>query len=508
MSNTDILLSICIPTYNRAEYLHLTLESILDQAEFHNTNNIEVVIGDNASNDNTQTVAESFIKRAPEKIRYHRHPSNIGAEANCEFVLAASHGTFLKLHNDTLPFRNGALAELLKIIKATIDEKPIIFFTNGARNTGNPIGVCNTLDEFIKSVSFIATWIGAFGIWRDHFQALPDFLRNAHLQLVPADTLYRLITQGRRAVVLYNNYFTSYIVPKKGGYNIAKVFGGNYLTLLKEHVTAGRLSAETFEAEKKEIFLNHIVPYFFDETNTFDKSSFFIHLQDYLHDDYFYEAIEKQFFKKPVEIEMPPPARDFPAEWRTLNPHNETTITQVVGNLDPNKVKVGRKTYGGLIIYGFDLSKESLTIGNFVSIGGNVTFLLGGNHSYHGLSSYPFKAQYFGQIEAISKGPIVVRDDVWIGHGSIILSGVTIGRGSVVAAGSVVAKDVAPYSIVGGNPAKLIKYRFEDSIIEKLNHFDFAKLSDEKILALCELLYEPLTAENVDSILAQFDSPS
>jgi acetyltransferase-like isoleucine patch superfamily enzyme len=497
-------LSICIPTFNRAAYLRLTLEGITSQDIFSNTNEVEIVVSDNCSNDETPSVVEYFQKLYRGKIIYIRQEKSIG-ESNFEFVLSKGSGCFLKLHNDTLPIRNGGLVEILKIVKATVAEKPVVFFTNGSRNPGRSLDICNNLDEFIASASFVSTWIGGFGIWREQFHALTDFSRNIHLHLVQTDTLFRFMAEGKRAIVLYENYFTSYMVEKKGGYNIAEVFGKNYLTLVKEHLAAGRIKQETFDAEKKEIFLNHIVPFFFDISNNFDKSKFFIYMQDYLHDDYFYEAIEKQFFKKTEEIKMPPTERNFPAEWRTLNQHNETTITQIVGNLDPNKVKVGRKTYGGLTIYGFDMSKESLTIGSFVSIAGNVTFLLGGNHNYSGLSSYPFKAQYFGRVEALTKGPIVVQDDVWIGHGCTILSGVTIGRGSVIAAGSVITRDIAPYSIVGGNPAKLIKFRFEPSVIEKLNQFDFSKLTDEKIKVLCESLYEPLTVENVDSVLAQFE---
>lgn len=70
--------------------------------------------------------------------------------------------------------------------------------------------------------------------------------------------------------------------------------------------------------------------------------------------------------------------------------------------------------------------------------------------------------------EATSKGDIVVKDDVWIGYGSIILSGVHIGQGAVIAAGSVVSHDVPPYAIVGGVPARLIKYRFSEEMTKKL----------------------------------------
>ena len=101
----------------------------------------------------------------------------------------------------------------------------------------------------------------------------------------------------------------------------------------------------------------------------------------------------------------------------------------------------------------------------------------------------------------MAKGDIILEDDVWIGHSAIIMSGVTLGQGSIVAAGAVVTKDVPPYAIVGGNPAKIIKYRFEREVIEKLLKFDFSKLSNEVVKDKLSVLYTHITKENVEEIL-------
>lgn len=103
--------------------------------------------------------------------------------------------------------------------------------------------------------------------------------------------------------------------------------------------------------------------------------------------------------------------------------------------------------------------------------------------------------------EALSKGNIIIEDDVWIGQGAIILSGVTIGRGSVIGAGAVVAKDIPPYSIVVGNPGKVIKKRFSDEIIEKLMKVDYSKLDENKIKYNIDLLYTEINENNVDEII-------
>lgn len=152
--------------------------------------------------------------------------------------------------------------------------------------------------------------------------------------------------------------------------------------------------------------------------------------------------------------------------WRRMNRHNETTVSEF---FDIKNVKVGKYTYGRLNIKSWNADNEGLKIGNYCSIADNVIFILGGNHNYNHIVTYPVKRKFLNaEREAYSNGPILIEDDVWIGYQSIILSGVNIGKGAVVAAGSVVTKNVPPYTIVGGNPARVIKTRFSDEIIKQL----------------------------------------
>lgn len=148
-----------------------------------------------------------------------------------------------------------------------------------------------------------------------------------------------------------------------------------------------------------------------------------------------------------------------------------------VNKFDFNKVTVGEWSYGELRVIDFG-GTGKLIIGNLVSVAQNVTFVLNGEHNIHTISTYPFKTKMLESTkeESFSYGNIVIDDDVWIGYGATIMSGVHIGQGAIIAAGSVVTKDVAPYSIVGGVPAKIIKYRFNEDIIDKLLKCDFKKL--------------------------------
>lgn len=125
--------------------------------------------------------------------------------------------------------------------------------------------------------------------------------------------------------------------------------------------------------------------------------------------------------------------------------------------------------------YHFDFTGDKLHIGKFCAIASGVEFLLnGGNHLVDAISSYPFAIFGKGWEGAMEgreyphKGDITVGNDVWLGYRSVILAGVTIGDGAIVGAYSVVTKDVPPYAIVAGNPARVIRRRFSDEEIERL----------------------------------------
>ena len=166
-------------------------------------------------------------------------------------------------------------------------------------------------------------------------------------------------------------------------------------------------------------------------------------------------------------------------------------------------VTVGKHTYGFPNVYTWD-EKTRLTIGRFCSMAEGVTFLLGGEHRLDWITTYPFSAmgKAWNGAESIpghpaSKGDIVVGNDVWIGHGALILSGVRIGDGAVIGAGSVVNKNVDDYAIVAGNPARFIRFRFDEDLRLKLKQLSWWDWPDEKISKnLQELMSSPHNFKN------------
>jgi acetyltransferase-like isoleucine patch superfamily enzyme len=186
-------------------------------------------------------------------------------------------------------------------------------------------------------------------------------------------------------------------------------------------------------------------------------------------------------------------------KWRRKNRHNETSAFNM---FQIEKVIVGRKTYGALDVTDFSPMNTKLKIGSYCSISPGVRFLLGGEHQIDSISTFPFKVKCFGYVqEAGSKGDIVVGDDVWIGTNAIICSGVTIGQGAIVAAGAVVTKNAPPYAVVGGNPAKVIKYRFSEQIRKQLTQVNISKLFDTFTKDQLDLLYVPLSEEMLAKLI-------
>jgi len=165
-------------------------------------------------------------------------------------------------------------------------------------------------------------------------------------------------------------------------------------------------------------------------------------------------------------------------------------------------VTVGKGTYGPIKALYSNNPKEFLKIGNYCSIGSGTTFMLGSEHPYSYISTFPFKVKILNvEHEATTKGPIELCDDVWIGENVLILSGVRIGQGAVVAAGAIVTKEVPPYAIVGGNPARVIKYRFSEEVIKVLCRIDYEKLDATNIAANIEVLYQNVDEGNVNDIV-------
>lgn len=171
--------------------------------------------------------------------------------------------------------------------------------------------------------------------------------------------------------------------------------------------------------------------------------------------------------------------------------------------LKKHNIDVGVYTYGKPMVLDWGEGAK-LKIGKFCSIADDVKIFLGGNHRADWVSTYPFSfllddwpeaAKVYG-IPA-TKGDVIIGNDVWIGYGAIILSGLEIGDGAVIGAGAVVAKSVKPYAIVVGNPAREVKKRFDEKTIERLLTIKWWDWPIEKIRENAKTL----CSDNVDGLI-------
>lgn len=149
------------------------------------------------------------------------------------------------------------------------------------------------------------------------------------------------------------------------------------------------------------------------------------------------------------------------------------------------------------VVYHYPINNDKLTIGKFCSIASGVRFLFNSaNHSMTSLSTYPFPI-FFEEWDQDpqkvthaweNKGDITIGNDVWIGYQAVVLAGVTIGDGAIIGARAVVTKDVLPYTIVGGIPARPIRRRFSDDTIAKLQKLQWWDWPKERILKNLEAI--------------------
>ncbi|MDT8421804.1 MAG: CatB-related O-acetyltransferase [Desulfuromonadales bacterium] len=168
--------------------------------------------------------------------------------------------------------------------------------------------------------------------------------------------------------------------------------------------------------------------------------------------------------------------------------------------------KIGEHTYGDPRIVDFG-EGSTLIIGKYCSIASGVVILLGGNHRTDWVTTYPFPALGIRWTEAAtieghpqSRGDVVIGNDVWLGTDAMILSGVRIGDGAVVAARSVVTRDVPPYGIVAGNPAKLVRTRFDNVRVQALLALRWWDWPDDEVARHLTLLCSP----DIDRLLKAF----
>lgn len=252
MQESNVILSIIIPTYNRSNILDISLNNITNESRFDD--NVEIIISDNCSSDNTREIVEKYKKKYS-NIFYYRNSSNI-KDANYLKALSYGKGKYLKLLNDTHYFNIGMLDFMVCTINNRINEKdftPLFFFQN-EHNRINKEFYVNSIDECINISSFSITSTANFGIWRYLLYELKDTNKYIELQLAQVDWCLQVFNMNCSKTIIFKNFTTFQRVENKGGYNIFNVFVINYLYIYKDYLKNKQIKYFTYFKEKNKLF--------------------------------------------------------------------------------------------------------------------------------------------------------------------------------------------------------------------------------------------------------------
>ena len=202
---------------------------------------------------------------------------------------------------------------------------------------------------------------------------------------------------------------------------------------------------------------------------------------------------------------FPNPNTIHPIEWYDKEIYVKPTITNkniIVGDF----TYIADSEFESHVTHHYEWNGDKLIVGKFCQIGAGVEFVMNGaNHQMNAVSTYPFYTLEGWDMEPPAasdmplKGDTIIGNDVWIGQNAVILPGVHVGNGAIIGANSIVGNDVSPYTIVVGNPAKELRKRFDDDLIQLMLDFKWWDKSVEEINQLIPLL----TSSNLEKVKAE-----
>lgn len=267
------LVSICIPTYNRAQYLEKSLKSIVKEKSYLD-GCVEIVISDNCSDDSTQELCMKYSENY-DNIVYRRNSSNIGYK-NVAKAMQIGTGIFRKPSNDTLIYNTGGIDHIVEMVKRYMGRKPVIFFSNGAYNfRGNKesdyfeVNVSGEygLDNLLNVISFGITWLGAKGFWEEE---CGESLSESYNDEYEGEVIHFLkMCNKNDTVIVSNNKIVEVqsVSNKDLTYGIFRNFYEKFFPNFDFYLSEGRVSKAAIKVLKKDMGIYFFPPWMAKETS-------------------------------------------------------------------------------------------------------------------------------------------------------------------------------------------------------------------------------------------------
>lgn len=266
------LLSICIPTYNRSNYLIQTIKSIVESDGF-NEKDVEIVISDNCSTDDTSEIIKEWTNKFSNIKYFRKSKPTIIPDINFIDVLSLGTGEYLKLNSDIAGFKPETLKIILKKIKENITEKTPIFFqtlihNQISKNITKLFKLNDSLKEFyfdnindfINTVSTASTWIVNFGCWKKHFEEIENKDGFLHNQFMQVDWTLSILNTHKKAKVYIKNFYNPFKIKKEGSVDVFDVHGKKFLQIYEYYLNKEIISKKTYENERRKVLMKVLIP--------------------------------------------------------------------------------------------------------------------------------------------------------------------------------------------------------------------------------------------------------
>ncbi len=295
------LLSICIPTYNRANYLEQCLESIVSQECFDAR--VEVVISDNCSADDTRKIGMRYQEKYA-NIHYFRNEENL-IDMNFPLVFQRANGYLRKLTNDTVVYKPGAVQYMLKAAEENKEKKPQIYFLALGKLHRDP-KIISSVEEYIDTIQINLTWIRSFAIWDVDCDDLGTLVSKSDSRLAQVPYLLENFKRHGRAVIYDAPIMETIPVARKDiSYGLYKVFYMTFLGFIKPYLEAGEISGDCLERLRKSLLLEFFCEWIVNKEKYPDRFVFSDEdLRKLVEDEYRGEPYFGQYKRKLIRMQL------------------------------------------------------------------------------------------------------------------------------------------------------------------------------------------------------------